>query len=65
MKLFGALLAALFVLGMLFALPVIAHRAHPARDCRSEIVIVPSPHGELLECVCIGGTLSTCFNPGR
>ena len=64
MKLFGALLAVLFVLGVLLAVPVIAHRAHPARDCRSQIVTMRTPHGQPVECICIAGTLSTCFNPG-
>ena len=64
MKLFWALLAVLFVLGVLLAVPVIAHRAHPARDCRSQIVTMRTPHGQVVECICIGGALSTCFNPG-
>ena len=64
MKLFGVLLAVLFVLGVLLAVPVIAHRAHPARDCRSQIVTMRTPHGQAVECICIGGMLSTCFNPG-
>lgn len=64
MKLFGALVAVLFVLGVLLAVPVIAHRAHPARDCRSQIVTMRTPHGQPVECICIGGVLSTCFSPG-
>ena len=64
MKLFGALLAVLFVLVVLLAVPVIAPRAHPARDCRSQIVTMRTPHGQPLECICMGGTISTCFNPG-
>jgi len=64
MRLFWALLAVLFALGVLLAVPVIAHRAHPARDCRSQIVTLRTPQGQAIECVCIGGMLSTCFNPG-
>src|SRR5260370_40158423 len=63
MRLFWALLAVLFVLGLLLAVPVIAHRAHPARDCRSQIVTMRTPHGQAVECICIGGLLSTGFHP--
>jgi len=64
MKLFGWLVAGLFMLGVLLAVPVIAHRAYPARDCRSQIVTIRGAHGQPMECICIGGALSTCFNPG-
>lgn len=64
MKLVASVLAVLFALGALLALPVIARRAPPASDCASHVAIVRGPHGEYRECVCIAGTLSTCFNPG-
>jgi hypothetical protein len=39
-------------------------RPRPSPDCASSVVIVPGPHGQPVECVCIGGTVSTCFDPG-
>jgi hypothetical protein len=39
-------------------------RGQPAADCASRVVIARGPHGEPVECVCIGGRLSTCFDPG-
>jgi hypothetical protein len=44
--------------------PLIAHRARPWPDCISHIVIVKGPHGRPVECVCVGGTVSSCFDPG-
>ena len=43
---------------------VVGQRAKPRSDCSGQIVISRNPHGEPVECVCLGGTLSTCFNPG-
>jgi hypothetical protein len=63
MKLFGSLLAVLLVLGVLLAVPVLAHRGRQSRDCASQIVTLAGPHGERVECVCMAGTLSTCLGP--
>ena len=64
MKLFGSILAILVVLSVLALVPLIARRTQPAPDCTSRVVIVKGRHGEPVECVCVGGTLSTCFEPG-
>jgi hypothetical protein len=34
------------------------------RMCTGRIVIIGGPRGALLECVCDGGRLGTCFPPG-
>jgi hypothetical protein len=39
----------------------------PALDIRTwmgQVVIMKGPDGEPVECVCLEGSLSTCFNPG-
>ena len=64
MKLFWSILAVLLLTGGLLALPVIARRGRAPADCRERVVMVKGPHGQPLECVCIEGTLSTCFSPG-
>jgi len=63
-KLLGWILAFLIAVGVLLAVPVIALRTRPWPDCTGRVLIVRGPHGQPLECVCIRGTLSTCFNPG-
>jgi hypothetical protein len=48
-------------------LAVVAAMRQPARrpvPCSGRIVIMRAPRGEPLECVCVEGTLSTCFGPG-
>jgi hypothetical protein len=64
MKRVAWILAFLVALAVLLAVPLIARWTTPGPDCTGRVVIVRGPHGEPLECVCIGGTLSTCFNPG-
>jgi hypothetical protein len=64
MRLLGGILAFLIALAILLAVPLVTRRRQPVSDCTSQVVIVKGPHGEPVECVCIGGTLSTCFNPG-
>ena len=39
-------------------------RPRSSPDCAGRIVIGRGPHGEPIECVCVGGTISTCFEPG-
>jgi len=63
MKQFGWILAVLAALGVLLAVPILARRT-PGPDCTNREVIMRGPHGAPVECVCIGGTLSTCFAPG-
>jgi hypothetical protein len=64
MKQFAVILAVLLLLAVLLAAPLIAVRREPSPDCAGRVVMVHGARGERLECVCIGGTLSTCFNPG-
>ena len=61
-KLLGAILAFLIVCALLLAVPL--SRKQAARDCTNRVVMIKGPHGEPIECVCVGGTLSTCFSPG-
>ena len=64
MKLAIGILALLFVLAGLLAVPLIAHRARAWPNCNSHVVIVRGRGGGLVECVCLDGALSTCFDPG-
>ena len=63
MKTFWWVLAGLAFLGVVLAVQVMG-RTRPLAGCTSSVVIVRGPHGEPVECVCVGGTLSTCFDPG-
>jgi len=60
----GLLLLVLVGLAVALAGLVLARGSQPAADCASRVVIARGPHGEPVECVCIGGRLSTCFDPG-
>jgi hypothetical protein len=57
-------LAFLAALAVLLAVPLLARRTSRGPDCAGRVVIVKGAHGEPLECVCIGGVLGRCFNPG-
>ena len=63
MKFLGLLLAVLLVGAGAVGGFVLA-RTKPAADCTSRVVISRGPHGESVECVCLAGRLSTCFDPG-
>jgi hypothetical protein len=63
MKLFWYVLAGLGLLVIALAVGV-AWRPAPSRDCTSSVIIGRGPHGEPVECVCVNGTVSTCFEPG-
>ena len=53
------------LLGFAVVLAVlVVQRTKPRSDCSGQVVITRDPNGEPVECICIGGTLSTCFNPG-
>jgi hypothetical protein len=56
-------MAVLFALGLML-LPLVASRAQHWPDCTGRVTVIKGPHGEPIECVCVGGTLSTCFSPG-
>jgi hypothetical protein len=64
MKPLGLLLLVLVGLAVALAGLVLARGSQPAPDCASRVLIAHGPHGEPVECVCIGGRLSTCFDPG-
>ena len=63
MKIFWCVMAGLILLTGALALRVTG-RPRPSADCASSVVMVPGPHGQPVECVCIGGAVSTCFDPG-
>src|SRR5207244_5519817 len=64
MRLALGILALLLMVALLVAAPLVVRRAQPWPDCISQVVIVKGPAGRPVECVCLGGTLSTCFDPG-
>src|SRR5712691_10178157 len=64
MKLLGSILALLVALVVLAAVPLIARRTQPRSACTGRVVVVIGRHGEPVECTCVHGRLSTCFDPG-
>jgi hypothetical protein len=64
MKLLAWLMAALALVAILLAIPVMGRRTSSAPDCSGRVVILRKPGGEPVECVCIDGVLASCFNPG-
>jgi hypothetical protein len=64
MKIFVWALAIVVGLGLLIGVPLLALRAHRGVKCPSQILIVRGHNGEPVECVCLDGVLSTCFEPG-
>lgn len=56
-------LTGLVLLAMALAVQVIG-RTRSAPGCTSSVVIGRGPHGEPVECVCVEGVISTCFEPG-
>jgi hypothetical protein len=64
MKLAIGIVVMLLVIASLLAVPLIAHHEWASPDCASHIVMLKGPDGSPVECVCLDGALSTCFNPG-
>jgi len=64
MKQFAWMVAALALLAALLAVPLVTRQSSSAPDCTSRVVMMKGPDGEPVECVCVQGTLATCFNPG-
>jgi hypothetical protein len=64
MKLLAGLIAALALLAVVLAVPVLKRRPASTPDCSGRVVILRKPSGEPVECVCVDGVLETCFNPG-
>jgi hypothetical protein len=63
MKLFALILAGLGLLAILLAVSLMPRRGAPP-ECTGRVVMMKGPDGDPVECVCLGGTLSTCFAPG-
>ncbi len=63
MKTFWWVLGGLAVLAVVLAVQVMG-RTRPSPGCTSSVVIGRGPHGEPVECVCVNGVISTCFDPG-
>lgn len=61
--LWGWLLTGLALVVMVLAAGV-TWRPRSSPDCTSRIEIGRGPRGEPVECVCVGGTISTCFEAG-
>ena len=61
-----AMLLVVFLLavGILVAVPVLAHFSRRGSDCSGKVVTFTGRRGEPVECVCSSGTLATCFDPG-
>jgi len=64
MKLAIGIVVILLAIASLLAVPLVAHHEWASPDCASHIVVVTGPDGSPIECVCLDGALSTCFNPG-
>jgi len=64
MKPFVWMVTALALVAILLAVSLMARRTPSAPDCAGRVIIMKGPGGEPVECVCVGGTLATCFNTG-
>jgi hypothetical protein len=53
----------LVLLAMALAMQVMG-RTRAVPGCTSSVVIGHRPRGEPVECVCVEGVISTCFDPG-
>ncbi len=63
MKTFWWVLAGLAMLAVVLAVQVMV-RTGPSPGCTSNVVIARGPDGAPVECVCVNGVISTCFDPG-
>ena len=63
MKTLGWVLAGLVLLVLALAVQVMG-RTRPVPGCASSVVIGHGPLGEPVECVCMQGVVSICFDPG-
>jgi len=62
-KILGWVLGGLLLLVMVLAMQVMG-RSRAVPGCTSSVVIGRGLHGEPVECVCVEGVISTCFDPG-
>ena len=63
MKLYMWILIVLSTLTVLTTALVLAHRPS-ALDCGNSITVIRGKDGAPMECVCVGGVLASCFEPG-
>ena len=63
MKTLGWVLTGLVLLVMALGMQVMG-RTRSVPGCASSVVIGQGPRGEPVECVCVEGVVSTCFDPG-
>ena len=63
MKTLGWVLTGLVMLVMVLAMQVMG-RTQPVPGCTSSVVVGQGPRGQPVECVCVEGVVSTCFDPG-
>ena len=64
MKLYAWLLAVLGVCALAVAAFALTPHRLSGHGCSNEIVIVRGSGGIPMECVCLGGVLASCFEPG-
>ena len=63
MKTLGWVLTGLVLLVVVLAMQVMG-RTRSMSGCTSSVVIGRGPRGEPVECICVEGVVSTCFDPG-
>jgi multidrug efflux pump subunit AcrB len=63
MKRLAWALAIIITVGLLAAVFLLPLRSPPGVECPASVVIVRG-RGGALECVCVNGMLSACFEPG-
>jgi len=64
MRLYVWLLAVLGLFAMAVAAFVLTPHRLSGPDCSNQIVIIRGRDGAPMECVCLGGVLASCFEPG-
>jgi hypothetical protein len=64
MKRLAWALAIIIAVGLLAAVSFLPLRSPTGTECPASVVIVKGRGGPPLECVCVNGTLSACFEPG-
>jgi hypothetical protein len=58
------LVLAIIVLALVLGALVIGSGMFLRPSCTTGVVITEGPHGEKIECVCVGGVHAACFEPG-
>jgi len=55
---------ALVTLALVLAALVVGSGMLVRPACTTGVIITEGPHGEKIECVCVGGVQAVCFEPG-